>query len=113
MAAKIPAAKKVVIPAAGHAVNIDQPQAFIDAVLPFLDGLDAQAARKGRIMTGDCRSSTVDGCPRRACNWSGYRRAPPPGVGPYSPPFTATLSNNLPLAFGMDWKMPRVLSRRH
>jgi pimeloyl-ACP methyl ester carboxylesterase len=39
MAAKIPRAKKVVIPAAGHAVNIDQPQAFIDAVLPFLDGL--------------------------------------------------------------------------
>lgn len=40
MAAKIPAAKKVVIPAAGHAVNVDQPQAFIDAVLPFLDSLD-------------------------------------------------------------------------
>jgi pimeloyl-ACP methyl ester carboxylesterase len=40
MAAKIPGAKKVVIPAAGHAVNIDQPQAFIDAVLPFLQGLD-------------------------------------------------------------------------
>ena len=39
MAAKIPGAKKVVVPAAGHAVNIDQPQAFIDAVLPFLDGL--------------------------------------------------------------------------
>ena len=39
MAAKIPGATKVVIPAAGHAVNIDQPQAFIDAVLPFLDGL--------------------------------------------------------------------------
>ena len=39
MAAKIPNAKKVVVPAAGHAVNIDQPQAFIDAVLPFLDGL--------------------------------------------------------------------------
>ena len=31
MAAKIPGAKKVVIPSAGHAVNIDQPQAFIDA----------------------------------------------------------------------------------
>jgi pimeloyl-ACP methyl ester carboxylesterase len=27
------------VPAAGHAVNIDQPQAFIEAVLPFLDGL--------------------------------------------------------------------------
>jgi pimeloyl-ACP methyl ester carboxylesterase len=39
MAAKIPGAKKAVIPAAGHAVNIDQPQAFIEAVVPFLDGL--------------------------------------------------------------------------
>jgi len=39
MAAKIPGAKKLVIPAAGHAVNIDQPQAFIDAVLPFLESL--------------------------------------------------------------------------
>jgi pimeloyl-ACP methyl ester carboxylesterase len=47
MAAKIPGARKVVIPSAGHAVNIDQPQAFIDAVLPFLDGLplDAPAER--------------------------------------------------------------------
>ena len=43
MAAKIPGAQKVVVPAAGHAVNIDQPQAFIDAVLPFLDGLPARA----------------------------------------------------------------------
>jgi pimeloyl-ACP methyl ester carboxylesterase len=43
MAAKIPGAAKVVIPAAGHAVNIDQPQAFIDAVLPFLDGLQQGA----------------------------------------------------------------------
>ena len=39
MAAKIPGARKLVIPEAGHAVNIDQPQAFIDAVLPFLDGV--------------------------------------------------------------------------
>jgi pimeloyl-ACP methyl ester carboxylesterase len=43
MAAKIPGAKKVVIPSAGHAVNIDQPQAFIEAVLPFLDGLQKAA----------------------------------------------------------------------
>src|SRR5712672_3216003 len=42
MAAKIPGARKIVIPAAGHAVNIDQPRAFIDAVLPFLDGLDTR-----------------------------------------------------------------------
>jgi pimeloyl-ACP methyl ester carboxylesterase len=46
MAAKIPSAKKVVIPAAGHAVNIDQPQAFIDAVLPFLDGIEAKPKQK-------------------------------------------------------------------
>jgi pimeloyl-ACP methyl ester carboxylesterase len=46
MAAKIPGAKKVVIPAAGHAANIDQPQAFIDAVLPFLDRLDAQSGQR-------------------------------------------------------------------
>jgi pimeloyl-ACP methyl ester carboxylesterase len=45
MAAKIPGAKKVVVPAAGHAVNIDQPRAFIDAVLPFLDALPKGAER--------------------------------------------------------------------
>jgi pimeloyl-ACP methyl ester carboxylesterase len=45
MAARIPGAQKVVIPAAGHAVNIDQPQAFIDAVLPFLDNLDARTVK--------------------------------------------------------------------
>jgi len=44
MAAKIPGAKKVVIASAGHAVNIDQPLAFIDAVLPFLDSLPRNTA---------------------------------------------------------------------
>jgi pimeloyl-ACP methyl ester carboxylesterase len=39
MAAKIPGARKAVIPNAGHAVNIDQPQAFIEAVEPFLASL--------------------------------------------------------------------------
>ena len=43
MAAKIPGAKKAVIAAGGHAVNIDQPQAFIDAVLPFLESLPRNA----------------------------------------------------------------------
>jgi len=36
MAAKIPGAKLVTIPAAGHAANIDQPEAFNTAVLDFL-----------------------------------------------------------------------------
>lgn len=49
MAAKIPAARKIVIPAAGHAANIDQPQAFIDAVLPFLDGLPRSIVPEGRV----------------------------------------------------------------
>lgn len=39
MAAKIPNAKKIVIPNAGHAVNIDRPQAFLDALLPYLASL--------------------------------------------------------------------------
>lgn len=39
MTAKIPGAVKVVIPDAGHAANIDQPQAFNDAVLGFLGTL--------------------------------------------------------------------------
>jgi pimeloyl-ACP methyl ester carboxylesterase len=36
MAAKIPGAKKVVIPNAGHAANIDQPAAFNAAISAFL-----------------------------------------------------------------------------
>ena len=46
MAAKIPGAKKVVIPSAGHAVNIDQPEAFIAGVLPFLESLPRSADRE-------------------------------------------------------------------
>jgi len=36
----------VVIPAAGHAANIDQPKAFNEAVLSFLDRLDGRQQRK-------------------------------------------------------------------
>lgn len=49
MAAKIPGAQKVVIPAAGLAVNIDQPQAFIEAVLPFLASLPPAAVSDKRV----------------------------------------------------------------
>jgi pimeloyl-ACP methyl ester carboxylesterase len=37
MAAKIPGASKVVIPDAGHAVNLDQPEIFNQTVLRFLE----------------------------------------------------------------------------
>jgi pimeloyl-ACP methyl ester carboxylesterase len=37
MAAKIPGAEKVILPNAGHAANIDQPEAFNQAVRAFLD----------------------------------------------------------------------------
>jgi pimeloyl-ACP methyl ester carboxylesterase len=40
MAAKIPAAVKVVLPDAGHAANIDQLDAFNRAVLDFLSSID-------------------------------------------------------------------------
>lgn len=39
MAAKVPNSAKVIIPEAGHAANIDQPQVFIDAVRGFLRSL--------------------------------------------------------------------------
>jgi pimeloyl-ACP methyl ester carboxylesterase len=39
MESKIPNAKKVVIPDAGHASNIDQPEAFNQAVLSFLEAV--------------------------------------------------------------------------
>jgi pimeloyl-ACP methyl ester carboxylesterase len=39
MAAKIPGAKKALIDGAGHAANLDQPEAFNAAVLAFLKGL--------------------------------------------------------------------------
>ena len=41
MAAKIPHAKKIVIPDAGHSANIDQPAFFNRAVLDFLENLPA------------------------------------------------------------------------
>ncbi|MFI4935361.1 MAG: alpha/beta fold hydrolase [Caulobacterales bacterium] len=44
MAAKIPGARKVVIPNAGHAANIDQPAAFNEAVLGFLAELKLEPA---------------------------------------------------------------------
>jgi len=43
MAAKIPNSRKVVIPDAGHAANIDQPQAFNTALADFLTSLPNDA----------------------------------------------------------------------
>lgn len=41
MAAKIPGARKVMVPDAGHAANIDQPAAFNAAVTAFLEEVEA------------------------------------------------------------------------
>lgn len=43
MATKIPKAEKVVVPNAGHAVNIDQPDKFLEALWPFLDKVEGGA----------------------------------------------------------------------
>ncbi|OQV00439.1 hypothetical protein CLAIMM_05933 [Cladophialophora immunda] len=45
MAKKIPGARKVVVPDAGHAVNIDQPERFLQAVTPFLDEVKRNASK--------------------------------------------------------------------
>jgi pimeloyl-ACP methyl ester carboxylesterase len=39
MAAKIPGARRVILPGAGHAANLDQPQAFNTAMSEFLDSI--------------------------------------------------------------------------
>jgi hypothetical protein len=46
VAAKILDGQKVVVPSAGHAVNIDQPQAFVDVMVPFLKDLSQEAGRE-------------------------------------------------------------------
>ena len=94
---RFPARGKSSFPAAGHAVNIDQPQAFIDAVLPFLDGLDSKPPR-GPIM----RALAVAALMIAGASAPALAQHLPPIGGPTPPSFTATLSNNTPLAFGMD-----------
>ena len=90
MAAKIPGAQKVVIPAAGHAVNIDQPQAFIDAVLPFLDGLDAKATAERPRHEDSLAAVGLSLLIAGSFAPAAAQQLPPVG-GPYPPPFTATL----------------------
>lgn len=43
MAAKIPGAQKVVIEGAGHAANIDRPEAFNRAVVDFIESLETRS----------------------------------------------------------------------
>jgi pimeloyl-ACP methyl ester carboxylesterase len=47
MAAKIPNARKTVIPHAGHAANLDQPEMFNQTVVEFLESLER--ANPGRL----------------------------------------------------------------
>jgi pimeloyl-ACP methyl ester carboxylesterase len=45
MTKKIPGCQKVVVPHAGHAVNIDQPERFNDAILQFLSSVKREKSR--------------------------------------------------------------------
>jgi pimeloyl-ACP methyl ester carboxylesterase len=45
LASGIPGATRVVVPRAGHMVNLEAPEAFERAVLPFIDSLPPSAAR--------------------------------------------------------------------
>lgn len=49
MSKKIPGARKVVVPRAGHAVNIDNSEGFLEAVAPFLEGFRDGGGRKARL----------------------------------------------------------------
>ena len=42
----VAAAAPAFLPAAGHAANIDQPEAFNEAVLAFLDRLDGRQRQR-------------------------------------------------------------------
>jgi len=44
MAASLPGARVATVPGAGHAAHLEQPDAWLDAVEPFLDGEPAPAA---------------------------------------------------------------------
>jgi len=45
MKKKIPGAKKIIVPDAGHAVNLDQPKIFNDAVIDFMSSVVQVAAK--------------------------------------------------------------------
>lgn len=49
MARKIPRAKKVIIPKAGHAANIDNPEAFNKELMAFLDSLKESRSPKASL----------------------------------------------------------------
>ncbi|KAK3069329.1 hypothetical protein LTR53_012412 [Teratosphaeriaceae sp. CCFEE 6253] len=49
MAKRIPGAQKVVVPEAGHAVNLDQPLLFNEAVQSFLRSLDHPSAEVAKL----------------------------------------------------------------
>ncbi len=65
MAGKIPGAQKVVIPGAGHAANLDQPEAFNRAVEGFLAGLPASDHDTLIALNRDYMRSVQDGDVRR------------------------------------------------
>ncbi len=49
MQKKIPNCKKVVIPTAGHAANIDNPRDFNSAILDFLASISNDSGQKAKL----------------------------------------------------------------
>ncbi|KAJ9611216.1 hypothetical protein H2200_004399 [Cladophialophora chaetospira] len=49
MSKKIPGARKVIVPRAGHAVNIDNPDGFLEAVTRFLEGVREGGKEKAKL----------------------------------------------------------------
>src|SRR5690606_23291223 len=53
MAARSPQIQVVTVPGAGHTVHLEQPEAFLQAVLPFLEAHGAEAGGQGAGGEGD------------------------------------------------------------
>ncbi|NMA72167.1 MAG: alpha/beta fold hydrolase, partial [Firmicutes bacterium] len=53
MAARSPQIQVVTVPGAGHTVHLEQPEAFLQAVLPFLEAHGAEAGGQGAGGQGD------------------------------------------------------------
>ena len=66
MTKKIKGCRKVVVPDAGHAANIDQPEAFIDGLMPFLEEVEGKGTKRG--------SNACSGKASPATSYHFYRR---------------------------------------
>jgi len=92
----------VVIPGGGHAINIDQPQAFIRRGAAFFGGLDARTTTESRIMKIFMRCIHDGSFDRRSARSRKRARGSRTPAAPILPRSPRPCPNNCALVFGMD-----------